>query len=257
MPCAWHRNRVAASNCGHPTFRDRGVHAQNHTLGAGIFNISAEFRGGSCKIHPAGRISWVDAACADSVSAIAYNGCGGFLFTMWTLGPEEMVAIFIVALLLFGPKELPKLGKTIGKAMTEFRRAQTELKSTFDREMRNLERETGIKELTATNFGTDSYNYDHSSYDSSYYDGSYNSTPTTTSANGASATQGAGSTATLQIEAAAGSIASGHMDSEPQESSWDPWVPAATSVPAENGHSATTNPGANPGHPAASVEKNA
>ena len=30
---------------------------------------------------------------------------------MWTLGPEEMVAIFIVALLLFGPKELPKLGK--------------------------------------------------------------------------------------------------------------------------------------------------
>src|ERR1700744_1456868 len=113
---------------------------------------------------------------------------------MWTLGPEEMVARFIVALLLFGPKELPKLGKTIGKAMTEFRRAQTELKSTFDREMRNLERETGIKELAATTFQSDSYNYDHSSYDSSYYDGSYDSTATTTPANGASATQGAGST---------------------------------------------------------------
>jgi sec-independent protein translocase protein TatA len=157
---------------------------------------------------------------------------------MWTLGPEEMVAIFILALLLFGPKELPKLGKTIGKAMTEFRRAQTELKSTFDREMRNLERETGIKELTATNFQADSYNYDHSSYDSSYYDGSYNSSVTTTPANGASATQGAGSTATLQIEAAAGSIASGHMEAESTESSWDPWVPAATPAPAENGHSA-------------------
>jgi sec-independent protein translocase protein TatA len=152
---------------------------------------------------------------------------------MWTLGPEEMVAIFILALLLFGPKELPKLGKTIGKAMTEFRRAQTELKSTFDREMKNLERETGIKELAATTFQTDTYNYDHSSYDSSYYDGSYDSTATTTTANGASATQGAGSTATLQIEAAAGSIASGHL--EPDPVAWDPYVPA-TSAPAENGH---------------------
>src|SRR5665213_1351279 len=118
---------------------------------------------------------------------------------MGPLGGEELVAIFILALLLFGPKELPKLGKTIGKAMTEFRRAQSELKSTFDREMRNLERETGINELAATTFQSDSYNYDHSSYDASYYDGSHDSTVTTTQTNGASATQGAGSTATLQL----------------------------------------------------------
>src|SRR5579862_4523269 len=97
---------------------------------------------------------------------------------MWTLGPGEMAVIFLLALLLFGPKELPKLGKTIGKAMTEFRRAQGELKSTFDREMRNLERETGIKELTATNFESDTYNYDNSAYDHSYYDGTYDSTLT-------------------------------------------------------------------------------
>jgi sec-independent protein translocase protein TatA len=113
-----------------------------------------------------------------------------------------MVAIFIVALLLFGPKELPKIGRTIGKAMTEFRRAQTELKTTFNRQMQELERETGIKELTATTFNSNSYNYDQSSYDTSYYDGSYNSTVTTTPADGASATQGAEPTAALQIEAA-------------------------------------------------------
>ena len=167
---------------------------------------------------------------------------------MWTLGPEEMVAIFILALLLFGPKELPKLGKTIGKAMTEFRRAQTELKSTFDREMRNLERDIGVKELTATTFGADNYNYDHSSYDASYYDGAYNSTVTTTPANGASATQGAGSTATLQIEAAAGSIASGHLEQDPTEYAWDPYVPAAPAT-AEHGQPASE-------HPAVAVEKN-
>ena len=159
---------------------------------------------------------------------------------MFNLGPEEMVAIFIVALLLFGPKELPKIGRTVGKAMTEFRRAQTELKTTFNRQMQELERETGIKELTATTFNSDSYNYDHSSYDTSYYDGSYNSTVTTTQANGASAPQGAESTATLQVEAAAGSIASGHMDEG--ESVWNPYTPTAsstvTTAPAEHGHSA-------------------
>ena len=159
---------------------------------------------------------------------------------MFNLGPEEMVAIFILALLLFGPKELPKIGKTIGKAMTEFRRAQSELKTTFNREMANLERETGIKELTATAFNSNSYNYDQSSYDTSYYDGSYNSTVTTTPANGASAPQGAESTATLQVEAAAGSIASGHMDDGHVESAWDPYSPVTPSVaPAEHGHSAS------------------
>jgi sec-independent protein translocase protein TatA len=160
---------------------------------------------------------------------------------MGPLGPEEMVAIFILALLLFGPKELPKLGKTIGKAMSEFRRAQSELKTTFNREMQNLERETGIKELTATSFQSNSYNYDHSSYDTSYYDGSYDSTVTTTPANGASATQGAESTAALQVQAAAGSIASGHMEEGHFESAWDPYSPATHSVtatPAEHGHSA-------------------
>jgi sec-independent protein translocase protein TatA len=158
---------------------------------------------------------------------------------MGPLGPAELVAIFILALLLFGPKELPKLGKTIGKAMTEFRRAQTELKSTFDREMQNLERETGIKELAATTLNPDSYNYDHSSYDydGSYYDGSHNSTVTTTPANGASASLGAGSTASLQVEAAAGSIASGHMDSGYVENAWDPYS-APTPAHAEHGDSA-------------------
>ncbi len=61
---------------------------------------------------------------------------------MWTVGPQEMVVIFLVALVLFGPKKLPELGKTIGKALTEFRRATSDLKSTFEREMHNLERET-------------------------------------------------------------------------------------------------------------------
>jgi TatA/E family protein of Tat protein translocase len=143
-----------------------------------------------------------------------------------------MVFIFIIALLLFGPKKLPELGKTVAKAMKEFRKAQSELKSTFDREMQNLEREVNMKELTATSFQSDSYNYDYSSYDSSYYDGSYDSTVSNTSTPGASATLGAGAAAPLQIEAAPGSIANGHLDAGPNEH-----APASAAVPPANGHS--------------------
>jgi len=165
---------------------------------------------------------------------------------MGPLGTEEIVFILVLALLLFGPKKLPELGKTIGKAMTEFRRAQSELKSTFDREMRNLEQETGIKELVANNFQPSSYNYEPTAahdpdyysgtYDSSY-SGSYNSTSTYPPIEGASAIQGAGSTATLQIEAAAGSIASGHLESHAEQHALPPaeFVPAAI---AEHGHPA-------------------
>jgi len=111
-----------------------------------------------------------------------------------TLGTQEIVVIFILALLLFGPKKLPELGRTIAKAMGEFRRASNELKSTFDREMKSLEQETqSLKEVT-NQYQYDNYNYDYSSYET--YDGSYGSeTNDSTAANpsteSASATQGA------------------------------------------------------------------
>ena len=68
---------------------------------------------------------------------------------MGPLGVQEMIVIFLVALVLFGPKKLPELGKTIAKAMTEFRRAQSDLKATYDREMQSIERENeSLKEAT-------------------------------------------------------------------------------------------------------------
>ena len=119
---------------------------------------------------------------------------------MGPLGMQEMIFIFILALLIFGPKKLPELGKTLGKAMTEFRRASTELKSTFDREMSNLERETQstTKELGST-FNYDTYNYESSSYDSGQYGSEYSdSTAANYSIASASAPQGAQLTAATQ-----------------------------------------------------------
>ena len=60
---------------------------------------------------------------------------------MGPLGVQEMIFIFVAALVIFGPKKLPELGKQLGKGMAEFRRASSELKGTFQREMDNIERE--------------------------------------------------------------------------------------------------------------------
>jgi len=91
---------------------------------------------------------------------------------MGPLGWPETVFIFFLALLLFGPKKLPELGRTVGKALTEFRRASSELKSTFDREMKSLEQETESFKEISNQYQSDTYNYDYSSYESTY-EGSY------------------------------------------------------------------------------------
>jgi TatA/E family protein of Tat protein translocase len=115
------------------------------------------------------------------------------------LGIQETIFIFVFALLIFGPKKLPELGRTIGKAMTEFRRASSELKATFDREMTAIERESELKEVTQAynndvNSGTYDYNYDYN-YDSGAYGSeSYDYSAQNSSTEGASATQGADTT---------------------------------------------------------------
>jgi TatA/E family protein of Tat protein translocase len=80
-----------------------------------------------------------------------------------SIGVQEMIVIFLIALVLFGPKKLPELGKTLGKAITEFRRASTDLKATFEREMHNLERETESLKQQAE--ATANSIYQHSSLD--------------------------------------------------------------------------------------------
>jgi len=88
---------------------------------------------------------------------------------MGTVGWQEMTFIFFLALVLFGPKELPKIGRTIGKALAEFRRASSDLKATFDRELNNLERETQHdNEAGKSISGPSDYKYNYG-YDS-YYD---------------------------------------------------------------------------------------
>jgi TatA/E family protein of Tat protein translocase len=60
------------------------------------------------------------------------------------LGFPEMMFIFILALILFGPKKLPEIGKQIGKGLAEFKRASREFQSQIEDEVRKLEMEVDV-----------------------------------------------------------------------------------------------------------------
>lgn len=51
---------------------------------------------------------------------------------MFNMGPMEIAAILIVALLVVGPKRLPEIGKTIGRSLRDFKRVQEDLRSSID-----------------------------------------------------------------------------------------------------------------------------
>jgi TatA/E family protein of Tat protein translocase len=52
-----------------------------------------------------------------------------------SIGGPELLVIFVIALLIFGPKKLSELGRTLGKGVAEFRKAATDLRDTLDAEV--------------------------------------------------------------------------------------------------------------------------
>jgi len=53
-----------------------------------------------------------------------------------SLGLPELLLIFAVILIVFGPRRIPEIGRTLGKALAEFRKATDDLKGTLEREVR-------------------------------------------------------------------------------------------------------------------------
>lgn len=168
---------------------------------------------------------------------------------MGPLGWPETVLIFFLAMILFGPKKLPELGRTVGKALTEFRRASSELKSTFDREMKSLEQETESFKEISNQYQSDTYSYDYSSsestYEGSYGNENYDSTVTSPPTLSVSAPQDAESPAGLPE----GTVAQGSEFAGDGES--------AANVPEAPAHDSTdSNPEQLQQRPAAPAEHN-
>ncbi len=67
-----------------------------------------------------------------------------------SIGMPELILIFVVALLVFGPKKLPEIGKSIGKGLAEFKRASDDLKKTIEQEIEQGKTEaSAVKEQVA------------------------------------------------------------------------------------------------------------
>ena len=56
---------------------------------------------------------------------------------MFDIGLQELVLIFVIALIVFGPKKLPDLGKALGRGLAEFKRATQDVKESIESEVRS------------------------------------------------------------------------------------------------------------------------
>ena len=66
-----------------------------------------------------------------------------------SIAMPELIIIFVIALIIFGPRKLPELGRSLGKSLAEFKRASNELKSTLEEEIRLEEQRSVLEEKKA------------------------------------------------------------------------------------------------------------
>ena len=66
-----------------------------------------------------------------------------------SIGMPELIIIFVIALIIFGPRKLPELGRSLGKSLAEFKKASNELKSTLEEEIRLEEQRSALDEKKA------------------------------------------------------------------------------------------------------------
>jgi TatA/E family protein of Tat protein translocase len=68
-----------------------------------------------------------------------------------SIGMPELIIIFVIALIIFGPRKLPELGRSLGRSLSEFKKASNELRSTLEEEIRIEEqKEAAVKAQAAT-----------------------------------------------------------------------------------------------------------
>ena len=63
-----------------------------------------------------------------------------------SIGMPELIIILVIALIIFGPRKLPELGKSLGRSINEFKRASADLQNTLEQEIKLEERHPALFE---------------------------------------------------------------------------------------------------------------
>jgi sec-independent protein translocase protein TatA len=66
-----------------------------------------------------------------------------------SIGMPELIIIFVIALIIFGPRKLPELGRSLGRSLSEFKKASNELRSTLEEEIRIEEQKDAQKDAAS------------------------------------------------------------------------------------------------------------
>jgi sec-independent protein translocase protein TatA len=67
-----------------------------------------------------------------------------------SIGMPELIIIFVIALIIFGPRKLPELGRSLGKSLAEFKKASNELRNTLEEEIRIEEQKEAASKSAAS-----------------------------------------------------------------------------------------------------------
>ena len=62
-----------------------------------------------------------------------------------SIGMPELIIILVIALIIFGPRKLPELGRSLGRSINEFKKASNELRSTLEEEIQVEEQRDRVK----------------------------------------------------------------------------------------------------------------
>ena len=62
-----------------------------------------------------------------------------------SIGMPELIIILVIALIIFGPRKLPELGKSLGRSLNEFKKASTDLQNTLEQEIKIEEQKEQAK----------------------------------------------------------------------------------------------------------------
>ena len=95
-----------------------------------------------------------------------------------SIGMPELIIILVIALIIFGPRKLPELGKSLGRSLNEFKKASTDLQNTLEQEIKIEEqKETAAKAKARREDRVIGLRYRPSKFDTDKKDDDQNTAP--------------------------------------------------------------------------------